>query len=124
MGWCDEALERLAIGQVAKVRQRGSSMSGRVEDRELVTVAPITKPFKVGDIVLVKVKGVIYLHLIKDINKERYLIGNNRGGTNGWVKADAIYGICIRIQPPETPDPVRRPTAAEVSPQPSGPDDE
>jgi hypothetical protein len=109
MGWCDEALERLKNGQVAKIRPKGSSMSGKVENNELVTVAPLTKPLKVGDIVLVKVKGVIYLHLIKDINKDRYLIGNNRGGTNGWVKVDAIYGILIRIQPPSTPDPYRPP---------------
>lgn len=112
MGWCDEALERLKIGQVAKIRPRGSSMSGKVEDNELVTVAPITKPLKVGDIVLVKVKGTIYLHLIKDMNNGRYLIGNNRGGSNGWVKADSIYGIAIRIQPASTPTPIFKKTAA------------
>jgi len=86
-------------------------MSGKVEDNELVTVAPITKPLKVGDIVLVKVKGTIYLHLIKDLNNGRYLIGNNRGGTNGWVKADSIYGIAIRIQPASTPTPIFKKTA-------------
>jgi len=30
------------------------------------------------------VKGSDYLHLIKAVNQGRFLIGNNRGGTNGW----------------------------------------
>jgi|SRR5688572_22087457 hypothetical protein len=116
MGWADEAIERLKNGQVAKVRPRGHSMSGKVEDNELVTLAPLTKPLKVGDIVLVKVKGTIYLHLIKALNNGRYQIGNNRGGINGWVKGDAIYGIVSRIQPASTPDPIfKKPAPTDSS---------
>jgi len=32
-----------------------------------------------GDVVLVKVKGTVYLHLITALEKERVQIGNNRG---------------------------------------------
>ena len=49
-------------------------------------------------IVLVKVKGYVYLHLIKDMNNGRFLIGNNRGGTNGWVGTSSIYGKAIKIK--------------------------
>jgi hypothetical protein len=52
----------------------------------------------VGDIVLVRVHGTDYLHLIKAINQGRFLIGNNRGGTNGWVGKNALYGIAIAIE--------------------------
>jgi hypothetical protein len=61
-------------------------MTGKVNDGDLVTLAPCDPTqLVVGDIVLVQVHGTDYLHLIKAINQERYLIGNNRGGTNGWV---------------------------------------
>jgi hypothetical protein len=51
----------------------------------------------VGDIVLCKVKGAQYLHLVKavraaDGGDARYQIGNNRGGINGWIGRAQIYG--------------------------------
>lgn len=75
-------------------------MRGKVNDGDLVTLEPRSRDqLAVGDIVLVKVKGRIYLHLIKAINGERFLIGNNRGGTNGWVGGHCIYGVATRIEP-------------------------
>ena len=56
-----------------------------------------------GDIVLCRVDGNDYLHLIKGIrnNKSKYhiqyQIGNNRGGLNGWTGKDNIFGICTKI---------------------------
>jgi hypothetical protein len=46
----------------------------------------------------VRVKGNVYLHLIKAINGERFLIGNNRGGINGWVNAKNIYGVATKVE--------------------------
>ena len=40
----------------------------------------------------------VYLHLIKAVNQGRFLIGNNRGGLNGWVGPHAIYGLATRIE--------------------------
>ena len=45
-----------------------------------------------------RVRGTDYLHLIKAIQGDRFLIGNNRGGTNGWVGANCIYGIATKIE--------------------------
>jgi hypothetical protein len=45
------------------------------------------------------VRGNVYLHLIKAINGPRFQIGNNRGGINGWVGANCIYGIATHIEP-------------------------
>ena len=70
-----------------------------VRDGARVTVAPCrTDDLKVGDIVLVRVRGRVYLHLIKAVDGRRFLIGNNHGGTNGWVGPQAIYGIATRIE--------------------------
>lgn len=87
------------MGETVLIRPRGHSMKGRVEDGSLVTVTPCeAESLKVGDVVLVRVKGRDYLHLIKAINQGRFLIGNNRGGINGWVGRNAVYGIATKIE--------------------------
>jgi hypothetical protein len=45
------------------------------------------------------VRGRVYLHLVKAVQGDRVLIGNNRGGTNGWVNRVAVYGIATRVEP-------------------------
>ena len=74
-------------------------MTGKVNDGDLVTVTPVpTATLEVGDIVLVRVKGTDYLHLIKAINQGRFLIGNNRGRINGWVGHNCVFGKAIQIE--------------------------
>jgi hypothetical protein len=81
-------------------------MKGRVESGQLVTIAPVVDPgeLRVDDIVLCQVRGAQYLHLIKAVNGERFLIGNNRGGTNGRVGFAASTGSaspwCLERQCP------------------------
>jgi SOS-response transcriptional repressor LexA len=100
MGWASFAIEALKKGETVKIRPRGDSMRGKVNSGDLVTLEPTTPDkLKVGDIVLVKVNGNVYLHLIKAINGLRFQIGNNRGGINGWVGANSIYGIATHIEP-------------------------
>jgi hypothetical protein len=75
-------------------------MKGRIESGDLCTVAPVdSSTLCVGDIVLCRVRGAEYLHLIKAVNGERFQIGNNRGGMNGWIGANSIFGKCIGIEP-------------------------
>ena len=74
-------------------------MTGKVNDGDRVTLKPCDPDqLRVGDIVLVRVHGTDYLHLIKAINQNRFLIGNNRGGINGWVGKNAIFGVATVIE--------------------------
>lgn len=74
-------------------------MAGKIESGQLCTVTPIDPAsLDVGDIVLCKVNGSEYLHLIKAIQGSRFQIGNNRGRINGWVSQSAIFGKCIRVE--------------------------
>jgi len=74
-------------------------MSGKIESGQLCTVVPIgTEDLRVGDIVLCKVNGFQYLHLIKAIQGRRFQIGNNRGRINGWTGENGIYGKCVRVE--------------------------
>lgn len=76
------------------IRPKGKSMKGRVEDGQEVLVRPVVPAtLKPGDVVLCRVKGSDYLHLVKEISWDgMFLIGNNKGGINGWIRASAIYG--------------------------------
>jgi hypothetical protein len=101
VGWATHATAKLLNGETVVVQPRGHSMTGRVNHRDLVTVAPYGEDEPaVDDIVLVKVKGREYLHLVKARQGDRYLIGNNRGGTNGWVRRHAIFARAVKIEAP------------------------
>src|SRR5438046_654681 len=98
MGWATNHIAKLRAGQTVQFRPRGHSMRGRIEAGQLVTVAPAPEKLKVGDVVLCKVRGAEYLHLIKAVRGDRYLIGNNRGKINGWTPRSAIFGVCVRVE--------------------------
>jgi hypothetical protein len=99
MGWATAYIERLRKGETMSFRPRGSSMSGKIESGQLCTVVPVdSATLKVGDVVLCKVNGREYLHLIKAVRGQRFQIGNNRGRINGWVAAAAVFGKCVRVE--------------------------
>ncbi len=98
MSWASHAIERLQKGEEAVITPRGNSMKGLVKSGARVTLAPIAAELNKKDIVLVRVKGRVYLHLIHAIDQDRFLIGNNIGGINGWVGRSAIYGIVKSIE--------------------------
>ncbi len=99
MSWARHAKEALQRGETVQVRPRGHSMKGKVNSGDMVTLEPCDAgSLRVGDIVLVRVRGTDYLHLIKAIDGGRFQIGNNRGGINGWVRDGAIYGIATKVE--------------------------
>jgi len=100
LGWADGHIARLAQGETVQFRPRGNSMVGQIESGQLCTVEPLGEyVLKIGDIVLCRVKGAQYLHLVKAIQGERFQIGNNRGGINGWVTRRQIFGRLIALAP-------------------------
>lgn len=100
MGWAQGYIAKLKEGETVQFRPRGHSMRGRVNSGNLVTVEPIedASTLRTGDIVLCKVKGREYLHIVKAITGQRYQIGNNRGGTNGWIGTNGIFGKCTKVE--------------------------
>jgi hypothetical protein len=101
MGWATPYIARLKNGETVQFRPRGHSMRGKIESGQLCTVEPLAEAgaLQAGDIVLCKVNGREYLHLIKAIQGPRFQIGNNRGRINGWVGANAVFGRCVRVGP-------------------------
>ena len=99
MGWATQYIEALNKGETVQFRPRGASMRPKIEPGQLCTVEPVDpKDLRVGDIVLCRVKGREYLHLVKALRKGTFQIGNNRGGINGWIGPHGIYGRLVRIE--------------------------
>lgn len=99
MGWATAYITKLQNGETVSFRPRGHSMKGKIESGQLCTVEPIeASALQVGDIVLCKVRGREYLHLIKAVQGPRFQIGNNRGRINGWITAGSIFGRCVRVE--------------------------
>lgn len=73
-----------------------------IRSGNLVEVLPITgkatTPVK-GDIVLCKVSGHVYLHLVSAVKGDRFQISNNHGHVNGWTTLDKIYGVVNKVEP-------------------------
>jgi hypothetical protein len=99
MGWAARHIEELNKGSVIQFRPKGQSMAGKIDSGQLVTVEPLGQADpKPGEIVLCKVSGREYLHLVKAVRGAQFQIGNNKGGINGWVSRSSIFGTCVHIE--------------------------
>jgi hypothetical protein len=71
-----------------------------IRSRQQVIVAPVDpSKVEVGDIVLARVAGTVYLHLVSALepSKKRVQISNNRGRINGWTSHERVFGICVAV---------------------------
>lgn len=81
--------EKVKNGETITFNPKGNSMLPRIKSGQEVTVYPLndTSILEVGNVVLCKVRGRIFLHLISAIDKTKgFQISNNRGFVNGWTR--------------------------------------
>ena len=92
-----ETAEHLQNGETCIVTGYGNSMTPKLKSGESVIMEPVTKDTELnkGDIVLVKVNGHYYCHLISAIKNNSYQISNNHKHVNGWVSKNCIFGRMI-----------------------------
>jgi len=91
---------RVAVGDTVEFRPTGSSMSPLIRSRDLVRVAPVDPTaLEIEDIVLARVSGTVYLHLVSalDAGRERVPVSNNGGRVNGWTTYVRVFGICTSV---------------------------
>ena len=86
--------EHLKAGETCIVVGYGNSMTPKLMSGEAVIMEPVTEETVLykNDIVLVKVKGHYYCHLISAIRNNSYQISNNHKHVNGWVSKKNIFG--------------------------------
>ena len=95
-----ESAEKLKSGLTGKITGYGQSMTPILKNGQSVICEPVKDDTKLNkkDIVLCKVKGHYYLHLIWAVKSDgTYLIGNNHGHPNGTVSKKCIYGKVVEI---------------------------
>jgi len=100
MSWATAYIQKLLAGETVSFRPRGNSMTPRIRSGQLCTVEPVDPAdLQTGDIVLCRVRGNQYLHLVKAIQGRRFQIGNNHGKINGWVGPNGIFGKLKKVEP-------------------------
>lgn len=100
VGWAEFYIVQLKAGRPVTFRPRGNSMAGKIESGQEVTVVPLgDRKLRIGDVVLCKVRGREYLHLVHQVDERgRAMIGNNIGGRNGWTGRDNVFGLVTRVE--------------------------
>lgn len=106
MGWATNYIAKLLAGETVTFRPRGNSMTGKIDNGQLVVVEPVGPNgiggYAVGDVVLCKVGGNQYLHLVKAFRGgeigDEVQIANNHGYVNGWTKRANVYGRVCQIE--------------------------
>jgi Peptidase S24-like len=96
----DAIAARVASGETVEFRPTGNSMVPLIQSRQTVRVEPVdASQVEVGDIVLARVAGAMYLHIVSavDHDRARVQISNNRGRVNGWTGHARVYGICTVV---------------------------
>lgn len=101
MGWATGHIEKLRNGETVAFRPHGNSMTPRVKSGQLCTVEPIKDPKRIqeGSVVLCKVRGREFLHLVSARRGEQYQISNNHGHVNGWITINQIFGVLTHLDP-------------------------
>lgn len=102
MGQFTAYIEQLKQGQQVSCRPRGNSMTPRIRSGDLCHIEPITENMVIeaGDVVLCKVKGKEYLHLVSAVRHGGLLqISNNHGHVNGWIGPKQVFGRLVHVEP-------------------------
>lgn len=89
-------IERLGQGETVTVRSHGNSMTPRIKSGQKITVEPLHQPPRKGDVVLAKVRGHYYFHLVTGVRGTEYQISNNHGHVNGWTSQ--VYGLVTKVE--------------------------
>lgn len=97
MGWATQHIEDLKAGKTVVCRPKGNSMVPRIHSGDQVTIVPIEDDPQKGDIVLCKVNGRQFLHLVTAVRSGQFQISNNKGHVNGWCVRAAVFGIVSNV---------------------------
>lgn len=89
-------IERLAAGERVTLQPSGQSMTPRIKSKQTIVLIPIDR-IQVGDVVLAKVTGKHYIHLLSAIDGDRVQISNNHGHVNGWTHRTKVFGRVIDV---------------------------
>lgn len=92
-----DIIQELQAGNTVRHKPHGNSMTPLIKSGQPIEISPCDPAdIQTGDIVLAKVKGHFYIHLVTRTSLDgRFMISNNHGHDNGWSRQ--IYGRVTKI---------------------------
>jgi hypothetical protein len=93
-------IQKLNEGLSIALKPKGQSMTPLIESGQRIVLSPIgDRKVKIGDVVLAKVNGKHFFHLVTAVDeaKDRVQISNNHGWVNGWTGREKVFGIVTEI---------------------------
>lgn len=94
-----DAYQAVAQGRIVSIKPHGNSMTPYIRSGDPIIIEPVApQDVKRGDIVLVKVKGRIFLHFVKAATADQVLIANAHGHLNGWTPREKVVGVVTQIR--------------------------
>lgn len=88
---------KLANGEPVTLRPTGNSMTPIIKSKQQIVIRPFdAATVKTGDVVLAKVAGKHFIHLVTAVTVDKVQISNNHGHVNGWTSKDKVFGIIRR----------------------------
>lgn len=91
-------IRRIQEGETIELKEGGNSMTPIIGHREPVTLSPVdTDKLEVGDVVLARVSGHYYTHLVTALQGDRVQISNNHKHVNGWIHRSKVYAIVSAV---------------------------
>lgn len=92
-----DIIQELQAGRSVTHKPHGNSMTPRIKSGDRIEISPCEpRDIQTGDIVLAKVKGHYYVHLVTRTSLDgRFMISNNHGHDNGWTRQ--VYGKVTKI---------------------------
>lgn len=91
----------LETGARFRFRAKGISMMPFIRDRDVVTVAPLTRRPMVGDVIafLHPQSGKPILHRVIERDAHGYWTqGDNSAAGDGWIPSVAVLGIIVAVE--------------------------
>jgi len=81
------------------IKCNGGSMKPLIFPKEAIHLRRVNHSLiRVGDAVFCRINGNLQVHKVTAIDKGRYQISNNKNFVNGWVGANCIYGLCVKVE--------------------------
>lgn len=92
--------QQLADGQRVKIPLRGTSMESTLREGDVLTLGPLSRPLRVGDVVLFRYRGDYRLHRLLSVEGDRCVMRGDNCFTTEEAAASDVVALLLGVDRP------------------------